>query len=113
MTASATPAAAPSAQTVPHFGRFELLRLLGKSQGTMVWLVNDPRTQHQLVLSLPRVQPVDPGALEDWRSQFLYPECGCRAMRTPRHAALDACAQQRRSFTEKRNEVGLRYQLAL
>ena len=69
MTAPATPAAAPSAQTVPHFGRFELLRLLGKSQGTMVWLVNDPRTQQQLVLSLPRVQPVDPGALEDWLAQ--------------------------------------------
>ncbi len=35
----------------------------------MVWLVNDPRTQQQLVLSLPRLQPVDPGALEDWMAQ--------------------------------------------
>ena len=69
MTASAPPAVATSAQPVPHFGRFELLRLLGKSQGTMVWLVKDPRTQQQLVLSLPRVQPVDPGALEDWLAQ--------------------------------------------
>jgi non-specific serine/threonine protein kinase len=69
MTAPASSAAGQPAQPGPHFGRFELLRLLGKSQGTMVWLVNDPRTQQQLVLTLPRVQPVDPGALEGWLVQ--------------------------------------------
>ena len=69
MTASASPAASRPAQPSPHFGRFELLRLLGKSQGSMVWLVNDPQTQQQLVLTLPRVQPGDPCALEDWMAR--------------------------------------------
>ncbi len=35
----------------------------------MVWLVNDPRTQQQLVLTLPREQPVEPGAVENWLVQ--------------------------------------------
>ena len=69
MTAPASPAASRPAQPSPHFGRFELLRLLGKSQGSMVWLVNDPQTQQQLVLTLPRVQPGDPCALEDWMAR--------------------------------------------
>lgn len=49
-----------------NFGRFELLQLLGKSQGTMVWLVHDPQLQQELILTLPRVQPVDPAALDRW-----------------------------------------------
>ncbi|MEO6033189.1 MAG: HDOD domain-containing protein [Burkholderiaceae bacterium] len=48
------------------FGRFELRRLLGKSAGTMVWLAFDPRSERELMLTLPRVQPVDPVALENW-----------------------------------------------
>ncbi|MFM9916360.1 MAG: HDOD domain-containing protein [Rhizobacter sp.] len=55
-----------SSQLGRNFGRFELLQLLGKSQGSMVWLVNDPQIQQQLVLTLPRVQPVDPAALAHW-----------------------------------------------
>ena len=66
MTASETPAAGRPAQPSPHFGRFELLRLLGKSHGSMVWLVNDPQTQQQMVLTLPRVQPSEPLVLENW-----------------------------------------------
>lgn len=61
----------PSGNTRPNplgrsFGRFELRQLLGKSQGSMVWLVFDPQIQQELVLTLPRVQPVDPAALERW-----------------------------------------------
>lgn len=48
------------------FGRFELRQLLGKSHGSMVWLVFDPQIQQELVLTLPRVQPGDPAALERW-----------------------------------------------
>lgn len=48
------------------FGRFELRRLLGKSAGTMVWLAFDPRDERELMLTLPRVQPADPVALENW-----------------------------------------------
>lgn len=64
-TAPSTASARPT-QLGRHFGRFELLQLLGKSQGSMVWLVNDPQIQQELVLTLPRVQPVDPPALDRW-----------------------------------------------
>jgi HD-like signal output (HDOD) protein len=59
-------ASARPSQLGRNFGRFELLQLLGKSQGSMVWLVKDPHLQQELVLTLPRVQPVDPAALERW-----------------------------------------------
>jgi non-specific serine/threonine protein kinase len=51
---------------VRRLGRFELLRLLGKSEGSMVWLVNDPRHQQELMLVLPRTQPADAAAREHW-----------------------------------------------
>ena len=60
------------APSTPHpsptraFGRFELRRLLGKSAGTMVWLAFDPRAGTETMLTLPRVQPGDPAALEHW-----------------------------------------------
>lgn len=48
------------------FGRFELHRLLGKSSATMTWLAHDSHTKQPLMLSLPRVQPADEAALEQW-----------------------------------------------
>jgi HD-like signal output (HDOD) protein len=51
------------------FGRFELRRLLGKSAGTMVWLALDPRSGVEVMLSLPRVQPVNAAALEHWQRE--------------------------------------------
>lgn len=57
------PAVAPA---VRRLGRFELLKLLGKSSRTMVWLVHDPRAQQDLVLVIPRHQPADAAALERW-----------------------------------------------
>ena len=51
------------------FGRFELLQLLGKSQGSMLWHVREPSSQQEWVLTLPRVQPADPAALEQWLLQ--------------------------------------------
>ena len=65
--------ALPTAQTQAHanptraFGRFELRQLLGKSAGTMVWLAFDPRAGVEVMLTLPRVQPVDVAALEHWQ----------------------------------------------
>jgi HD-like signal output (HDOD) protein len=60
----------PQPQAQPHptraFGRFELRGLLGKSAATMVWLARDPRAGREVMLTLPRVQPVDPAALEAW-----------------------------------------------
>jgi non-specific serine/threonine protein kinase len=52
---------------VRWFGRLQLLRLLGKSARTMAWLVSDPRSGHELMLVLPRVQPGDALALERWQ----------------------------------------------
>jgi len=67
MAAHALPAASAS---TPHptraFGRFELRRLLGKSAGAMVWLAHDPAAGHELMLTMPRVQPVNAAALEAW-----------------------------------------------
>ena len=64
-------AAAPAAPRQPHptraFGRFELRRLLGKSAATMVWLAFDPRAGRELMLSLPRVQPVNTASLDTWQ----------------------------------------------
>ncbi|MBL0086325.1 MAG: HDOD domain-containing protein [Ideonella sp.] len=71
MTATpSTSAASPSAarpQAVRHFGRFQLLRLVGKSARTMVWLVDDPRVGQELLLAMPRTRPANEGALELWR----------------------------------------------
>lgn len=60
-----TPAhSSPSTNAFRKFGRFELRQLLGKSIATMTWLVVDPRNGHELMLSLPREQPLDAAALE-------------------------------------------------
>jgi eukaryotic-like serine/threonine-protein kinase len=60
--------ALPTAHSSPTraFGRFELRQLLGKSAGTMAWLAFDPRDGSEVMLTLPRVQPVDATALELW-----------------------------------------------
>ena len=68
---TAAGSAARGAARQPHptraFGRFELRRLLGKSAATMVWLAFDPRAGRELMLTLPRVQPINAAALEAWQ----------------------------------------------
>jgi len=44
----------------------ELRQLLGKSAAAMVWLAHDPVGAHDVMLTLPRVQPRDAEALERW-----------------------------------------------
>jgi len=60
--------ALPTANTNPSraFGRFELRQLLGKSAGTMAWLAFDPTGGHEVMLTMPRVQPPDAAGLEHW-----------------------------------------------
>jgi eukaryotic-like serine/threonine-protein kinase len=60
-------AAEPRSHAVRYFGRMQLLRLLGKSERSMAWLVDDPRRQQELMLVLPRVQPPDSAALARWQ----------------------------------------------
>jgi non-specific serine/threonine protein kinase len=51
---------------VRPFGRFALRQLLGKSAGTTVWLAFDPRIGQDVMIAVPRVQPLDAVALELW-----------------------------------------------
>ncbi|MEP7301417.1 MAG: HDOD domain-containing protein [Caldimonas sp.] len=48
------------------FGRFELRRLLGKSDATMSWLAVDSRGGAEVMLTMPRVAPLGAAALADW-----------------------------------------------
>ncbi len=66
-TPSSDPHATPRAAAVRWFGRWQLLRLLGKSERSMAWRVADPRNGQELMLVLPRVQPADAAALEQWQ----------------------------------------------
>ncbi|MBH9553456.1 HDOD domain-containing protein [Inhella gelatinilytica] len=61
MVDSSSPSASPP--PAPRLlGPFELRRLLGKSERSMVWQVADSRNRQDLLLVLPRHRPVDPGA---------------------------------------------------
>jgi non-specific serine/threonine protein kinase len=66
MTAPAPSASPPPAAAARRLGRFELRRLLGKSNATMVWLAFDPRLDQELMLTMPRAQPAGAAALERW-----------------------------------------------
>lgn len=69
MTGTAATSDSPRPNSLGRsFGRFELRQLLGKSDGSMVWRVFDPQMQQELVLTLPRVQPIDAPALDRWLS---------------------------------------------
>ncbi len=64
--AAAPPPRPASPNAVRHLGRFQLLRLLGKSARTMQWLVSDQRANQDMLLLLPRVQPASAAALQRW-----------------------------------------------
>lgn len=65
-SASDAPSRPPVVGPTRSFGRFELRRLLGKSAASMVWLAFDPTHRHEVMLTLPRVQPHDAAALARW-----------------------------------------------
>ncbi|MDE2401660.1 MAG: HDOD domain-containing protein [Burkholderiales bacterium] len=52
--------------TPPHLGRFELHQMLGRSLAASSWLAIDPRLEKEVLLCVPRVQPHDSQALNDW-----------------------------------------------
>lgn len=64
---SAPDSVSPRQQAVRFFGRFQLLNLLGKSQRSMVWRVDDPRVGQELLLAMPRMRPPDAAAADRWR----------------------------------------------
>ncbi len=55
--ADARPAASPNTGAVRMFGRYQLLRLLGKSERGMLWLALDPGSSQEYMLAMPRHQP--------------------------------------------------------
>ena len=59
------PIAHPPSPARP-FGHFALLRSLGASELTVVWLALDTRTGHETMLSLPRVPPGGASGLGNW-----------------------------------------------
>ncbi len=65
-----TAVSGPPAKTpvLRKFGRYELRQLLGKSAATMAWLAFDPAAAHDVMLMMPREQPVGAVALEAWLS---------------------------------------------
>ena len=65
-TAAAAVASATPNRAVRMLGRYQLLRLLGKSTQTMLWLAIDTRDDLEVMVALPRVQPPDPDALGAW-----------------------------------------------
>ncbi len=65
---SVTPASKSArSQAVRRFGRFQLLKLLGKSSRTMLWQADDPDTGLEILLAMPRARPSDGAAAEQWR----------------------------------------------
>ena len=63
--AAAAPSASPN-RAVRMLGRYQLLRLLGKSAQTMLWLALDTHGDIEVMVALPRAQPPDPDALGAW-----------------------------------------------
>jgi hypothetical protein len=57
----------PAGNLARAFGRYELRQLLGKDQHSMVWLAFDPRSDQEVMLTLPRMQPADAAAMERWQ----------------------------------------------
>ena len=71
MVATVPPTAAAARSATPNravrmLGRYQLLRLLGKSAQTMLWLALDSQGDVEVMVALPRVQPPDPDALGAW-----------------------------------------------
>jgi hypothetical protein len=59
-TAPSPAAAATPNRAVRMLGRYQLLRLLGKSTQTMLWMALDTQGDVEVMVALPRVQPADP-----------------------------------------------------
>ncbi|MFL6695547.1 MAG: HDOD domain-containing protein [Vitreoscilla sp.] len=65
-TAAAAAASATPNRAVRMLGRYQLLRLLGKSAQTMLWLALDTHSDAEVMVAMPRAQPPDPDALGAW-----------------------------------------------
>ena len=65
---SPAPDAAASNGPVRWFGRLQLVRMLGRSDRTMAWSVLSAGSDQPLMLVLPRKQPADEQAVQNWQA---------------------------------------------
>ena len=63
---AARTAPSPPPRAVSMLGRYQLMRLLGKSAQTMLWLALDSQTDAEVMVALPRTQPADADARGAW-----------------------------------------------
>jgi HD-like signal output (HDOD) protein len=67
MSTAAAHAFAPVSPTPARaFGRYQLRRLLGKSEATMTWLADDAQTGTEVMVTLPRTAPAGIAATSAW-----------------------------------------------
>ena len=73
--------ATPLSSDAPrYFGRFELRQQLGQSIASQVWVVLDSHLQHEAVLCVPRVQPLNEAERELWMQEV---QLGARLKQVP------------------------------
>ena len=56
----------PTPSAPRHFGRFELRQMLGRSHASSTWLAVDPRVQQEILLIVPRAQPMNGKERDAW-----------------------------------------------
>ena len=64
--AEPTPQRPAGGGAVRMLGRYQLMRLLGKSTQSMLWLAQDSRGDAEVMLAMPRRQPAGDAALVAW-----------------------------------------------
>ncbi len=68
-TPTSSPQETPAGKSaVRWFGRFQLVRLLGRGQRTMAWSVLAAGNDQPLMLVLPRAQPAQAQSMEHWKA---------------------------------------------
>jgi non-specific serine/threonine protein kinase len=107
----AAPRAAPTAGAVRMFGRFQLLRLIGKSAQSMLWLGQDSRNDAEVMIAMPRVQPSGQAALEAWlarvrRSARLGHPHLARVLEADQHERWPFAVYERGAFVTWGERIG-------
>jgi HD-like signal output (HDOD) protein len=102
-------------RAVRMLGRYQLLRLLGRSAQTMLWLAQDSQGDVEVMLAMPRVRPADPDALGAWlarvgrTSRLQHPKLA-RVLHVGEHERWPFAVYERDTFvtwTEKLTAKGL------
>lgn len=99
-----SPGSAPAASPVSRrLGRYALLRLLGKSSRSMLWLAESPEGE-EVHLLLPRQQPVDAAALAAWEREARH---AARLQHPQLAPALEIGVEDRWPFVASPRRAGI------